>query len=229
MKKQLAMILGIMVFSTSNVYGGTWQMGAGENAGRWWYDCQDGNYAKDGWHWIDGNGDGTEECYYFDSEGWLLTDTVTPDGYTVNGDGAWTVNQAVQTRSVPAALAAADSMTDRNGRYVAYASGNNGEIIAEEDSDTTRVRYYLEEQSDGSIKFVTEWRNKDVYVDEIEKTDEMIFEKTGSNTYLYTAPYGSYYELKFSADGSFVKIYTWTNPLSGTVSTTEQYFRRALD
>ena len=52
-----------------------------------------------------------------------MTDTVTPDGYTVNSDGAWTVNQAVQTRSMAVAeAAAADSITDRSGRYAAYAS-----------------------------------------------------------------------------------------------------------
>ena len=45
-----------------------------------------------GWRWIDGNQDGVSECYYFDAEGWL-TSTTTPDGYTVNADGAWTVKR----------------------------------------------------------------------------------------------------------------------------------------
>ena len=56
-----------------------------------------------GWQWIDGNGDGTAECYYFDDNGQMLTGTTTPDGYTVNSDGAWTENGTVQTKSVAAA------------------------------------------------------------------------------------------------------------------------------
>ena len=71
---------------------GSWKNGAGDNAARWWYDNGDNTWAANGWRWIDGNQDGVSECYYFDAEGWLLTSTTTPDGYTVNADGAWTVN-----------------------------------------------------------------------------------------------------------------------------------------
>lgn len=70
---------------------GTWQLGTAQNAGRWWYDNGDGTYAKSGWQWIDGNNDGIAECYYFDQNGWMLANTITPDGYTVNGDGSITV------------------------------------------------------------------------------------------------------------------------------------------
>lgn len=58
-----------------------------------------GNYIVDyiGWHWIDGNGDGVGECYYFGENHYILTDTVTSDGYTVNADGAWIENGVVQT------------------------------------------------------------------------------------------------------------------------------------
>jgi len=47
-----------------------------------------------GWQWIDGN------CYYLDpqgqNEGALCRNTTTPDGYTVDLDGRWIVNGAVQ-------------------------------------------------------------------------------------------------------------------------------------
>lgn len=49
------------------------------------------------WQWLDGNQDGTAECYCFDSNGYIYTDTTTPDGYTVNAEGAWTVDGVVQT------------------------------------------------------------------------------------------------------------------------------------
>ena len=81
---------------------GSWKTGAGDNAARWWYDNGDNTWAANGWRWIDGNQDGISECYYFDADGWLATATTTPDGYTVNADGAWTVNGITQTRQTAA-------------------------------------------------------------------------------------------------------------------------------
>ena len=49
-----------------------------------------------GWQWIDGN------CYYLDlqgqNEGALYRNTTTPDGFTVDQEGRWTVNGVVQKR-----------------------------------------------------------------------------------------------------------------------------------
>ena len=56
-----------------------------------------------GWNWIDDNGDGVSECYYFQEasdgrRGRLYKKTTTPDGYTVNEKGQWTVDGVVQTK-----------------------------------------------------------------------------------------------------------------------------------
>lgn len=74
-------------------------------AGEWksdeigqWYQNDDGSYPVNSWQWIDGNRDGVSESYYFNENGYMLANTVTPDNYTVNADGAWTVNGVVQTR-----------------------------------------------------------------------------------------------------------------------------------
>ena len=69
-------------------YGGVWQQGTGENAGKWWYDEENGTYAANGWRWIDGNNDGIAENYCFDQNGWLYVSTTTPDQKTVNESGA---------------------------------------------------------------------------------------------------------------------------------------------
>ena len=49
-----------------------------------------------GWQWIDGN------CYYLDpqgqNEGALYRNTTTPDGFTVDTEGRWVVNGAVQKK-----------------------------------------------------------------------------------------------------------------------------------
>lgn len=52
------------------------------------------------WKWIDQNGDGVAESYYFDDVGNILTNTTTPDGYQVNENGAWVENGVVQTQAV---------------------------------------------------------------------------------------------------------------------------------
>lgn len=49
------------------------------------------------WQWIDGNGDGIAECYYMEN-GTALTNATTPDGYQVDGTGAWIVDGVVQTQ-----------------------------------------------------------------------------------------------------------------------------------
>ena len=77
-----------------------WNKGQGENSNRWWYGYGYGTYAKSGWFWLDGNRDGIAECYYFDDAGWLLTSTTTPDGYTVDEDGAWYIGDPIENRQV---------------------------------------------------------------------------------------------------------------------------------
>ena len=79
-----------------------WNQGTGTNASKWWYsyNADGSSYAKGGWAWLDGNNDGVAECYYFDTNGWALMNTKTPDGYTVNANGAWVLNGKVQTKTV---------------------------------------------------------------------------------------------------------------------------------
>ena len=70
----------------------------GTSRDAWWYDLGNENYLRSTWQWIDTDNDGVAECYYFDADGWMYTDTTTPDGYTVDENGAWTVDSVVQTR-----------------------------------------------------------------------------------------------------------------------------------
>ena len=76
------------------------------------------------WQWIDTNGDGLAACYYFE-DGALQSGGVTPDGFTVNQDGAWIVDGIVQQRSVLTDTAhenisfsgTTDTASTYNGRY----------------------------------------------------------------------------------------------------------------
>ena len=85
------------VFLLSGTAQADWVKGESKNA--WWYDFGNGDYFKSSWQWIDGNQDGIAECYCFDENGWMYENTTTPDGYTVNENGAWTINNIVQTKT----------------------------------------------------------------------------------------------------------------------------------
>lgn len=74
-------------------YAGSWQQDA---VGYWWLE-DDGSYPVSQWKWLDGNGDGISECYYFNGSGYMASNT-SIDGYQVNALGGWTVNGEVQTR-----------------------------------------------------------------------------------------------------------------------------------
>ena len=76
------------------VMAGTWK----SDANGWWFDDGTGNFPKNTWSWIDGNNDGVSECYYFDQNGYCLINTITPDNYYVNINGAWTIDGTTQTR-----------------------------------------------------------------------------------------------------------------------------------
>ncbi len=96
MKKQLcaAMIAAAATLAmSSTALAGTWK----SDATGFWYQNDDGTYPVSSWKWIDGDGDGNAECFYFNGQGYLVTGT-TVDGSDVNASGAWTVNGVVQTR-----------------------------------------------------------------------------------------------------------------------------------
>ncbi|MSS38739.1 hypothetical protein [Clostridium porci] len=100
MKKRLLLaataVMSMAMSMTAFAGMGSWQ----QNATGWWWQRTDNSYPASEWKWIDGNGDGTVESYYFDGNGYLITNTTTPDGYTVNADGAWVQDGVVQKRQV---------------------------------------------------------------------------------------------------------------------------------
>jgi len=106
MKKKLLLALTTVIVLASSafgaglltVYAGQWQ----QNGDNWKYQNDDGTYITNNWYqdidgkWyhFDGNGnmqtgwisDGEKE-YYLSGSGVMLMNSVTPDGYYVNGDG----------------------------------------------------------------------------------------------------------------------------------------------
>jgi len=103
-------ILSYLTPITSNA--GIWRNG--EDSNQWWYDNENGTYASNGWYWIDGNNDQIEECYYFDEKGWLLMNTVTPDGYQVNNYGQWMINGEVKSKAKLVSNPVSDNRKEKN-------------------------------------------------------------------------------------------------------------------
>lgn len=69
----------LTLLSSVPAFAGQWQK---DNVG-WWYLEDNNTYPVNGWKTING------AMYYFNSNGYLLTNTITPDGYTVDENGAW--------------------------------------------------------------------------------------------------------------------------------------------
>lgn len=88
----LALVLMTMFTCSINAMASSWQ----QNTTGWWYQEDNGSYPVNTWKWIDG------KCYYFDGNGYMLSNTTTPDGYQVDASGAWVVNGVVQTQGTSA-------------------------------------------------------------------------------------------------------------------------------
>ena len=116
-----------MALATSiTAFAGTWKL----DAKGWWWDNGNGTWPAGCWQWCDGNGDGIAECYYFDANGYCQLGGTTPDGYTVNNDGAWTVNGVVQTK-VSANTGSVTTDSSASQQSGAYESNGGSEKNAD--------------------------------------------------------------------------------------------------
>ena len=140
MKKWIvaAAAAGMSVLFSLTPFAAGWELGTGEHASQWKYVNAD-NTVDTGWHVIDGNGDGIAEWYYFDQDGWLATSCTTPDGYTVNENGAWVQNGQVVTEKTEGTKTETSAQTETgaetdasdaermpSGRYFMYNTVTNG-------------------------------------------------------------------------------------------------------
>ncbi len=109
MKRFLTAVLAAVCISAllvSTAFAGTWRR---DNRG-WWYENDEGTYEWNSWV-----RDPDGSWYYLGADGYMLTNTVTPDGYYVDGSGRWVQNPQ------PAAVS---SLPD--GSYYGQLNGNAG-------------------------------------------------------------------------------------------------------
>lgn len=89
---KVALLSAVFVLSMSaTAFAGQWK----EDTTGWWWLEDDGTYPQNTWKWLDGNGDGIAECYYFDSEGYMASGT-SVEGYQVDASGRWVQDGQVQ-------------------------------------------------------------------------------------------------------------------------------------
>ena len=98
MKKRListivfAGLLTLALAATALAAGGQWV----RDGATWRFTNPDGSHPAQGWQWIDSDGNGLSECYYFtDRSGHIALATMI-DTYYVNADGMWEVAGVVQ-------------------------------------------------------------------------------------------------------------------------------------
>lgn len=128
MKKKLltmALTATITLATGLTAFAGQWI----QDTTGWWYQYEDNTYAT-GWQWISG-GDGVSRSYYFDGNGYMAANT-TIDGYTVNSDGQWTVNGAIQTRQQEAVTDQANLQTFECGIWLIGANTEGFDPVPED-------------------------------------------------------------------------------------------------
>ena len=76
MKKAIAIVIATATMASQAMptFAAEWK----QNEIGYWYQEDNGSYPTNSWKWINGR------CYYFDSNGYMLANTTTPDGYTVD-------------------------------------------------------------------------------------------------------------------------------------------------
>lgn len=83
----LGLAAGLSVLTSMSAFAGEWKV----DSDGCWYQNDDGSYPQDGWKEIDG------KYYYFQPDGYILRNTITPDEYVVGLDGAWIPNETEES------------------------------------------------------------------------------------------------------------------------------------
>jgi len=112
-----ALSVGMTLCMLSTAFAETWKV----DFNGWWYEDDNGNRLINGWKWIDGDGDGYAECYYFGADGYLVHNREI-NGFTVNENGHWVAGNEVQLEYVGGGTAGAQSMAAYADIYRQYAA-----------------------------------------------------------------------------------------------------------
>lgn len=195
-------VFATAIVSAMPVMASGWQ----QNSTGWWYgtNADNSTWYANGWQWIDGNGDGTAECYYFNQNGYALMNTTTPDGYSVDNNGAWLSAGKVQTKVV----SNADSTVQQEGLSGIWSGYDQimGQTITYEIDGSNIIEYTIDNEcivpshAQGSTTFT---RNGNVL--QLGKTENVGY-LAGNGKLKYEN--GNLIATDWGEDGSYEVVYT---------------------
>lgn len=120
--------LGVTFLGSMTAFAGTWK----NNSIGWWYQNDDGTYPINQWfkdsdgRWYHFNQDGymqsgwfldNNKWYYLGNDGTVYTNTITPDGYYVGTDGAWSSKAIQNYKILGKAVLQINSFIYKDGYY----------------------------------------------------------------------------------------------------------------
>ncbi len=116
MKKTIKLVVTAATVASLSFasYAGQWI----QDAVGWWYQYDGGGYPISKWEVIDG------KYYYFGENGYMLSNTITPDGYYVGTDGAWVQDAAQATQAETASTAQSNAQTGMPSEVWVSATGS---------------------------------------------------------------------------------------------------------
>ena len=103
-----------------------------QDSNGWWWRNADGTYPVNQWKEINGN------YYYFGTDGYMLANTTTPDGYQVDASGAWDGKEPASDNSqLVYSIWEATKSIDLNGTKCEEKTSPDGSIYYLISDDTT--------------------------------------------------------------------------------------------
>lgn len=153
----------------------------------WWY-TEGNSYAKDGWklinnnwYYFDSNGymntgwiqDTNGKWYYLSPQGNMLSNIVTPDGYTLNIDGSWNVSvPKTENKQMATAPVVENTANNTNNSNVEENTENNS---TEDNSSTTTKKRKSSSSSSSSSSSNKIVNARDYFVVYyLDDTDEVV-------------------------------------------------------
>ncbi len=200
----LAAVLALA--SSFSSFAGQWK----QDTTGWFYQNTNGSYLSGGWYWVDG------KSYYFNEQGYCLVSTTTPDGYTVDENGAWTVDGTVQSRETEVSVSGTkviipngyDWERQEDGNSIALNEKNGSEqavlVTAIEEESISEVRSWLGEEA---LKMVSD----EVIRELAQELDGNMWEVSSSTKSFAT---GAWYHYSYKAtneEGREIPVEFYTN------------------
>lgn len=180
-----------------------------QDARGWWLEDENGSYLTNQWYQSPSNG----LWYYMGADGYMLTNTVTPDGFTVDGEGVWRgaagAEQTTAGRDTAAIQSTAEAYKVFEKSRSEFAGRFSPDSYVFVDIDSDGIPECI--PTNGTKKEIFTFRSgKVTYFYQIQVTEDLLYVSNGNILCLYYHPSNSsketryFYEIK--DNGSFNQI-----------------------